>query len=87
MATNIFVYQVEYVKSNMLPYQSGLIGDLETAQASIKCTFEESDRTTQFIANRVFVEGEEERVSSPLYTRSHNLSAYSLLILRCDDNS
>lgn len=64
MTANIFVYLVNYAKSNMIRPQSGsYLEELKKAGASIQCTFEESDRTTQFIADTVFDEGEEEKVS------------------------
>ncbi|KAL1860951.1 hypothetical protein Plec18170_001465 [Paecilomyces lecythidis] len=54
---------VNYAKENML--QLGSAQDLETmgqAGASIKCIYAESDKITQFLANAVFDEGEEEKL-------------------------
>lgn len=47
--------------------QFGSAEPLETmgqAGASIKCIYAESDKITQFLANAVFDEGEEQKVSS-----------------------
>jgi hypothetical protein len=58
----------------MRPQSDSYLQTLEQAGASIKCTFEESDRATEFIANTVFVEGEEEKVSQHLRTPLDELS-------------
>lgn len=60
---------------------------LEQAGASIKCTFEESDTATHFIAEKVFVEGEEEKVSQDLYTCFQSLSVFFVLTRRCNKHS
>lgn len=88
MNTNSSVYQVQYARRKMLVRPS--ISDLETleeAGASIKCTFEESNRATHFIADTVFVEGEEEKVSQDLFTCSQNPSMCFVLTRRCKNDS
>lgn len=61
---------MEYARVNKQPFYSRadepiktMLNSLGAAGASIKCNFEESERTTQFIADTVFKEGEEEKVS------------------------
>jgi hypothetical protein len=68
VAVNLSIREAEYVKQELLLSDSEFSDALEQIKKSgisMKCSFAEPIKATEFIANKVFEEGEQEGVGCP----------------------
>jgi hypothetical protein len=71
VAVNLSIREAEYVKQNLLLPDSKFpdaLSQIKESGISMKCSFAEPIKATEFIASTVFEEGEQEGVGCPFKT-------------------